>query len=119
MAQSDWSDAGQGWHGKGTSLRLEGWSRQRRVILLRRQLKRPLAIVDHGDPAQPRLGFAEVGPDRQGWEYAALVTSLDNENLTLGQLYPHPADCQNTFYELKNQLGWGGVTTQDLKRLPL
>jgi hypothetical protein len=36
--------------------------RQRRVILLRRQLKRPLAIVDHGDPAQPRLGFAEVWP---------------------------------------------------------
>jgi hypothetical protein len=33
------------------------WSRQRWVILLRRQLKRPLAIVDHGDPAQPRLGF--------------------------------------------------------------
>ena len=32
------------------------------------------AIVDHRDPAQPRLGFAEVGPDRQVWEYAALVT---------------------------------------------
>src|SRR6266436_2235565 len=26
MAQSDWLDAGQGWHGKQTSLRLEGWS---------------------------------------------------------------------------------------------
>ena len=37
MAQSDWSDAGQGWQGKETHLRLEGWSRQRRVILLRRQ----------------------------------------------------------------------------------
>src|SRR6266581_5408287 len=46
MAQSDWSDAGQGWEGKETSLRLEGWSRQRRGILLRRQLKRPLALVD-------------------------------------------------------------------------
>ena len=71
MVQSDWSDAGQGWQGKETRLRLEGWSRQRRVILLRRQLKPPLAIVDHGDPAQPRLGFAEVGPHRQVWEYAA------------------------------------------------
>src|ERR1700755_3040079 len=38
MAQSDWSDAGQGWQGKETTLRLGGWSRQRRVILLRRQL---------------------------------------------------------------------------------
>src|ERR1700686_1733223 len=61
MAQSDWSDAGQGWQGKETRLRLEGWSRQRRVILLRRQLKRPLAIVDHGDPAQPRLGRGRAG----------------------------------------------------------
>jgi hypothetical protein len=119
MAQSDWSDAGQGWQGNETSLRLEGWSRQRRVILLRRQLKRPLAIVDHGDPAQPRLGFAEVGPDRQVWEYAALVTSLDSEILTLGQLYRDRADCENTFDELKNQWGWGGFTTHDLKRCRL
>src|ERR1700716_1735898 len=61
---SRWSDGGQGWQGKETSLRLEGWSRQRRVILLRRQLKRPLAIVDHGDPAQPRLRFSQ---GRGGW----------------------------------------------------
>ncbi len=27
MAQSDWTDAGQGWQGKETSLRLVGWSR--------------------------------------------------------------------------------------------
>ena len=111
--------AGQGWHGKETRLRLEGWSRQRRVILLRRQLKPPLAIVDHGNPAQPRLGFAEVGPDRQVWEYAALVTSLDSEILTLGQLYRDRADCENTLDELKNQWGWGGFTTQDLKRCRL
>ena len=30
MAERDWSDAGQGWQGKQTSLRLLGWSRQRR-----------------------------------------------------------------------------------------
>jgi hypothetical protein len=119
MAQSDWSDAGQGWQGKETRLRLDGWSRQRRVILLRRQLKRPLAIVDHGDPAQPRLGFAEVGPDRQVWEYAALVTLLDREILTLGQAYRDRADCENPFDELKNHWGWGGFTTQDLKRCRL
>ena len=63
--QSDWSEAGQGWQGNETSLRLEGWSRQRLVILLRRQLKPPLAIVDHGDPAQPRLSFAESLPQRR------------------------------------------------------
>jgi hypothetical protein len=27
MQQSDWADAGQGWQGKETTLRLHGWSR--------------------------------------------------------------------------------------------
>ena len=119
MVQADWSDAGHGWQGKETSLRLDGWSRHRRVILLRRKLAGQIAAEDRTQPQQPRLGFAEVGPDRQLWEYAALVTSLDNEILTLGQLYRDRADCENTFDELKNQWGWGGFTTQDLARCRL
>ena len=63
--------------------------------------------------------FAEVGPDREVWEYAALVTSLNQEILTLGQLYRGRGDCENAFDELKNQWGWGGVTTHDLKRCRL
>jgi hypothetical protein len=106
MAERDWSDAGQGWQGKETTLRLMGWSRQR--------------LVDRSDPGQPRLGFAEVlGGQREVWEYAALVTSLDSEILTLGQLYRDRADCENAFDELKNHWGWGGFTTQDLKRCRL
>src|SRR6201998_105665 len=119
MQQSDWADAGQGWQGKETSLRLSGWSRQRRIVLLRRKLARNLAITDHTHPTQARLGFAEVGPDKAVWEYAALGTSLDKEILTLGQLYRDRADCENVFDELKNQWGWGGFTTQDLTRCRL
>src|SRR5271155_2340151 len=119
MQRSDWANAGQGWQGKETTLRLVGWSRQRRIVLLRRKLSRDLAISSHGNPAQPRLGFAEVGPDKELWEYAALVTSLDSEILTLGQLYRDRADCENVFDELKNQWGWGGFTTQDLHRCRL
>ena len=115
---ADWADAGKGWQGKETSLRLVGWSRQRRVILLRRKLPRQQG-VDHGDPAQRRLGFIEVGPDQEAWEYAALVTSLEAEILTLGQLYRDRADCENAFDELKNQWGWGGFTTHDLTRCRL
>src|ERR1700760_563538 len=63
MQHADWVDAGQGWQGKETPLRLAGWSRQRRIILLRRKLGRDLAITDRTNPAQPLLGFAEVGPD--------------------------------------------------------
>ena len=73
-----------------------------------RRLERPLVLVDRTQPEQPRLGFAEVGPDREVWEYAGLVTSRDDEILTLGQLYRDRGDCENTFDELKNQWGWGG-----------
>jgi hypothetical protein len=119
MAERDWADAGHGWQGKQTKLRLVGWSRHRRVVLLRRRLERPLVLVDRTQAAQPLLGFAEVGPDREVWEYAALVTSLDSEILTLGQLYRDRGDCENAFDELKNQWGWGGFTTHDLKRCRL
>ena len=50
-------------------------------------------MTDHTNPAQPLLGCAEIGPDKPLWEYAALVTSLDSEILTLGQLYRDRADC--------------------------
>jgi len=119
MRQSDWADAGQGWQGKETTLRLVGWSRQRRVVLLRRKLDRAPAAPDRTHSTQPMLGFTEVGPDLDVWEYAALVTSLDSEILTMGQLYRDRADCENGFDELKNQWGWGGFTTQDLKRCRL
>src|SRR5208282_4533943 len=100
MRESEWADAGQGWQGKETNLRLIGWSRQRRIILLRRKLGRDLAMLDRTRSAQPMLGFTEIGPDLDVWEYAALVTSLDSEILTLGQLYRDRADCENVFDEL-------------------
>ena len=45
---------------------------------------------------------------------SALVTSLDGEILTLGQLYRRRAYAENVSDELKSQWGWGGFTTQDL-----
>src|SRR5437764_14497252 len=82
-------------------------------------LDRPLAVIDRTHPALPQLSFAEVAGKREVWEYAALVTSLHDEILTLGQLYRDRADCENGFDELKNQWGWGGFTTQDVKRCRL
>jgi hypothetical protein len=119
MQQSDWADAGQGWQGKQTALRLHGWSRQRRIILLRRKLPSDQAPTKRKDPEQLTLGFGVAEADSELWEYAALVTSLDNEILTLGQLYRDRADAENVFDELKNQWGWGGFTTQDLARCRL
>jgi hypothetical protein len=119
MQQSDWADAGQGWQGKETTLRLHGWSRQRRINQLRRRKPTDQPAASRTDSAQLLLGFGVNEADKELWDYAALVTSLDSEILTLGQLYRDRADAENVFDELKNQWGWGGFTTQDLTRCRL
>ncbi len=65
------------------------------------------------------LGFVEIGPDADAYEYGVLVTSLEEEVLTLAQLYRDRADSENPFDELKNQWGWAGFTTRDLPRCQL
>jgi Transposase DDE domain group 1 len=114
-----WHNAGQGWQGKTGSLRLMGWSRSRRAIVLRRRLKGSVVAGVPGDSNQLRLSFAETGEDTALWEYAVLVTSLDEEVLGIAQLYRDRGDCENAFDELKSQWGWGGFTTQDLARCQL
>jgi hypothetical protein len=116
MQQTGWTDAGQGWEGAKSTLRLTGWSRARQVIMLRRRLENVAAMTASNDSKQALLGFVDVLPGREMYEYAVLVSSLDEEVLTFGQLYRDRADCENNFDELKNQWGWGGFTTHDLKR---
>ena len=117
-----WMDAGQGWEGKDGTLRLSGWEKNRRVIVLRRPLKNEMLIAQE-DAGQGLLGFVEAdrktGKRTTGYEYAVLVTNLEHEVLSLGQLYRDRADAENAFDELKNQWGWGGFTTHDLHRCQL
>jgi hypothetical protein len=116
MREAAWCDAGQGWHGAETTLRLSGWSRARRAVVLRRRLKADLAVVDQSDPEQLRLSFAELADRTIVYAYAVLVTSLPHEILSVAQLYRDRADAENPFDELKNHWGWGGFTTRDIKR---
>jgi len=53
------------------------------------------------------------GPD---YEYCILVTNSALPISAIGKLYRDRADCENVFDEIKNQWGWGGYVTQDLKR---
>ncbi len=120
FSKNDWTGAGQGWQGRTDTLRLEGWSRQRRAVILRRRLKEGMAIAGPG-AGQLALSFVEIGAQNEVYEYGVLVTSLDEneEVLTLAQLYRDRADSENPFDELKNQWGWAGVTTHDLARCQL
>ncbi len=116
MREEDWCDAGAGWQGKHGEVRLIGWSRRRRVVMLRRRLA-GVMITQPRAPGQLALGFVEIDEERQeAWEYAVLVTSLEAEVVTIGQLYRDRGDCENSFDELKNHWGWGGFTTHDLTR---
>ncbi len=45
FAHPDWEKAGQGWQGREDTLQLFGWSRPRRVIVLRRQIKGDVLIA--------------------------------------------------------------------------
>jgi hypothetical protein len=116
MSAGDWQDAGQGWWGRKAALRLEGWSRHRRVILLRRRLKEPVAVTVATDGGQGELFWADPKDGTAMWEFAVLVSSLDLEIRSLAQLYQDRGDSENPFDELKNHWGWAGFTTHDLKR---
>jgi len=116
---AEWVEAGQGWQAKETVVRLVGWSRQRRIIVLRRRVNgAPKASSENGDD-QLTLIFPDIGPGEDMWEYQVLVTSLVEELGSFGQLYRDRADSENIFDELKNQWGWGGFVTRDLARCRL
>jgi hypothetical protein len=109
-----WQDAGQGWEGREGELQLTGWDHQRRIIALRRPLVGEVLLAD--ETQQLGLAFVESEVPARRYEYAVLVTDLAYDVRGLAQLYRDRADSENTFDELKGQWGWGGYTTQDLKR---
>lgn len=116
--QYEWQHVRYDFHAAEAELQLAGWSRPRRVVVLRRQVKGNLAAEVNSD-TQPTLHFIDHSDKVKLWEYAVLVTNTDHALETLGQLYRDRADCENGFDELKNQWGWGGYTTHDLERCNL
>jgi hypothetical protein len=116
MGRGGWVDAGQGWQGHEAQLRLQGWGRSRRVVMLRRRLPQSLAVTVSRDNDQADLFWTGTKSGAEIWEFAVLVTSVDLEIRALAQLYRDRADSENPFDELKNQWGWAGFTTSDLTR---
>lgn len=117
--QGDWQAVGQGFDAVEGELRLAGWSRSRRVVVLRRRVKDSLAVETNCEDQQQTLHFIDRSDKIKLWEYAVLVTNTNHTLEAIGQLYRDRADCENGFDELKNQWGWGGYTTHDLERCNL
>jgi len=119
--REDWgraSDSTQGWQTIEDSIRLSGWSKARRVVVLRRRIKQDIAVTAKRDDGQLVLALPHdsVEDNAQLWEYTVLVTNAEYEIAAIGQLYRDRCDCENGFDELKNQWGWGGFTTKDMHR---
>ncbi len=98
---------------------MQGWSRQRRVVILRRRVRGALATPAMDEDGPPRLAFLDIGPSEEMWEYQVLATTLLEALESFGQLYRDRGDGENVFDELKNQWGWGGFVTHDLARCRL
>jgi hypothetical protein len=119
-SRRDWQPVSQGFDAVEAQLRLSGWSRTRRVVVLRRRVQGGRVLAEaHAPQGQQTLLFADAADDVKLWEYAVLVTNADYALEAIGQLYRDRADCENGFDELKNQWGWGGYTTHDLERCNL
>ena len=121
MVNNNWEKAGQGWEGHESSLQLMGWTKYRRVIVMRKQVAKNIGVLTYSesDATQLEFSFGDIDDKKRVYEYAVLVTSMDDEIITVAQHYRDRADCENVFDELKNQWGWGGYTTQDLHRCQL
>jgi len=119
FGNDQWVDAGQKWQGLDTELQLSGWSRRRRVVVLRRPLREAVTEKKRSQKKaakQLTLDLPEATYRGVLYEYAVLVTSLKDEVRTVAQHYRDRGDSENNFDELKNQWGWAGFTTHDRKR---
>jgi Transposase DDE domain group 1 len=119
FARSDWSRPDScGCQMLEEQLQLHGWSKKRRVVIVRQRLRGGIARERRIDAKQLRLDLQpsvhEAGDKL--WEYAVLVTDVAYPIEAVGQLYRDRADAENGFDELKNQWGLSGFTTQDIAR---
>jgi hypothetical protein len=97
FARSDWSRAdSQGCQMVEDELQLMGWSRKRRVVIVRQRIRQGLVRERVNDRGQLRLAFADaavLGPDRL-WEYTVLVTDVAYPIESIAAVYRDRADCE-------------------------
>ncbi len=114
--QGAWTRFDAEWELKESRLQLQGWRQARRVIVVRRRVaKEGFLGIECERGGQRELALVEGPEDMRLFEYSVLVTSLDDELVTLMRHYRDRADCENNFDEIKNQWGWGGFVTQQLQ----
>ncbi len=112
---AQWRNAGDGWEVMEGELKLTGWNKKRRVVLVRPKPHQRLELKDSGQ----LLGSEEWQLTSAPWagNIAVLVTTLSEVGYpaeSIARLYRERADAENIYDELKNQWGWNGFTTRSI-----
>lgn len=107
-----WTQFADGTEAIEGQLQLTGWTRKRRLVVLRQRTE---------STVQPSSSQLLNWPEEQvvsapQYKYQVLVTDMAENLATAVALYRQRADAENVYDELKNQWGWGGFTTRDLLR---
>ena len=112
----EWKFVKKGWEAKEDTLKLTGWKQARRVVIVRRRLEKDTMVgIEYNAHGQQEMAFIDGPEDIKAYEYSVLVTDLEDDLVSLFYHYRDRADCENNFDEMKNQWGWGGYTTHDIK----
>lgn len=88
------------------SYQAAGWTRPRRLIVVRQSIRRKQA------PGKNLSLFAE-DPNIQGWRFSAYVTTLELPMVEVWRLYRGRADCENRIKELKADFGLDAFNLRD------
>jgi hypothetical protein len=91
IGNDHWVDAGQKWQGLDTELRLSGWSKKRRVVVLRRPLREGIAEEKKSKKKSKRKAAKQLSLDLPEamyrgvlYEYAAGVSTFSSEFVCSG-----------------------------------
>lgn len=112
----EWSYINKEWEAKDDSIQLQGWEKERRVVVVRRRLSSDnILAIEYQNEGQQQLALVDGPEDIRAYEFSILVTDLEDDLVTIFHHYRDRADCENNFDEMKNQWGWGGYTTKEIK----
>ena len=95
------SPADCGYEAYESTLKLVGWTKERRVVVLRRRIGGKDGVIAIASEAVQQLSFLDEADNPiKRYEHVVLVTSLGREGYelrTIAQLYRDRGDCENGF----------------------
>ncbi len=93
----EWQFFKAGWEAKEDELQLQSWGKTRRVVIVRRRVEKDnTLLIETEQEGQQSFGFVDAPDNIKLYEYAVLLTSLEDDIISIVQHYRDRADCENT-----------------------